>query len=174
MADRTTHIRDPIEARPEMVDVGDTAPDFTAPLANGDIEEFTLTERLEEAPIVLAFFPGAFTEVCTHEMEAFQDRLDRFEEMDATVYGVSVDSPFSLNEFRDQLGLEFGLLSDMNREVVTAYDATVDFTPLGIEDLADRAVFVIDADGEVAYRWIAENPTYEPDYEEVEAAAAEA
>ena len=157
-----------------MVDVGDTAPDFTAPLANGDIEEFTLSERLDEAPIVLAFFPGAFTEVCTHEMEAFQERLDRFAEVDATIYGVSVDSPFSLNEFREQLGLEFGLLSDSNREVVTAYEATTDFEPLGIEDLADRAVFVIDGDGEVSYRWIAENPTYEPDYDEVEAAAADA
>jgi peroxiredoxin len=157
-----------------MADVGDAAPDFTAPLANGDIDEFTLSDRLDEAPIVLAFFPGAFTEVCAHEMESFQNRLSAFAEAGATVYGVSVDSPFALNEFRDQLGLGFDLISDANREVIDAYDVSTDFEPIGVRNIADRAVFVIDADGEVVYRWIAENPTYEPDYEEVEAAAAEA
>jgi len=157
-----------------MVDVGDTAPDFTAPLANGDIDEFTLSDRLDEAPIVLAFFPGAFTEVCAHEMEAFQKRLAAFSDAGATVYGVSVDSPFALNEFRDQLGLEFGLLSDMNREIVDRYDISMPFEAFGIESVADRAIFVVDGDGEVTFRWIAENPTYEPDYDEVERAAAAA
>jgi len=157
-----------------MVDVGDDAPDFTAPLANGDVGEFTLSARLNEAPIVLAFFPAAFTEGCSQEMAAFQSRLDRFDELDATVYGVSVDSPFSLNEFRDQLGLEFDLISDANREVISAYDVSIDFEPIGVRNIADRAVFVIDGDGEVVYHWVAENPTYQPDYEAVEAAAAEA
>ena len=157
-----------------MVDVGDTAPDFTAPLANGDVGEFTLSSRLDGAPIVLAFFPAAFTEGCSTEMEAFQERLDRFGELGATVYGVSVDSPFSLNEFREQLGLEFDLISDANREVIRAYDVSIDFEPIGVRNLADRAVFVIDGDGEIVYRWVAENPTYMPDFEEVEAAAAAA
>lgn len=157
-----------------MVNVGDTAPDFTAPLANGDIDEFTLSERLDEAPIVLAFFPGAFTEVCTHEMESFQNRLATFADAGAAVYGVSVDSPFSLNEFREQLDLEFGLLSDMNREIVEQYDVSIPFEAFGIDSVADRAIFVVDGDREVAFRWIAENPTYEPDYDEVEQAAVEA
>ena len=56
-----------------MVDTGDDAPDFTAPLANGDIESFTLSEELDDAPLVLAFFPGAFTSVCTSEMCTFCD-----------------------------------------------------------------------------------------------------
>lgn len=157
-----------------MVDVGDPAPDFTAPLANGDIDEFTLSERLDEAPIVLAFFPGAFTEVCAHEMESFQNRLSAFADAEATVYGVSVDSPFALNEFRDQLGLDFGLLSDMNREIVDRYDVSIPFEAFGIDAVADRAIFIVDDAGEVTFRWIAENPTYEPDYTEVEQAAAEA
>lgn len=157
-----------------MVSVGDPAPDFTVPLANGDIEEFTLSERLDEAPIVLAFFPGAFTSTCSTEMGVFQERLPDFADVGATVYGISVDSPFSLNEFRDQLGLEFGLLSDMNREVVEAFDVSIPFAEFGIESVADRAVFVIDDAGTVAYRWVGENPTYEPDYDEVHAAAANA
>ena len=101
-----------------MVDTGDDAPDFTAPLANGDIESFTLSEELDDAPLVLAFFPGAFTSVCTSEMCTFRDELSAFEDIGASVYGISVDSPFTLNEFRDQNDLNFGLLSDIDKEVI--------------------------------------------------------
>ncbi|MFD1564750.1 redoxin domain-containing protein [Haloarchaeobius amylolyticus] len=154
-----------------MVTTGDAAPDFTAPLANGDIEEFTLSERLEdEAPIVLAFFPGAFTSVCTTEMCTFQDRLATFNDLDASVYGVSRDSPFTLNEFRAQNDLEFGLLSDYNKDVVDDYDIEMDFADLGVYGVAKRSVFVIDGDGEVAYSWVSDDPGVEPDYDEVEAA----
>src|SRR6056297_2753412 len=103
-----------------MVEVGDDAPDFTAPLANGDVEPFTLSENLDDSPVVLAFFPAAFTGVCTTEMATFEEELDEFEETGATVYGVSVDAPFSLNEFRDQEGLSFGLVSDSNKEIIDA------------------------------------------------------
>ncbi|TMT86127.1 redoxin domain-containing protein [Haloterrigena sp. H1] len=154
-----------------MVTTGDAAPDFTAPLANGDIEEFTLSERLEdEAPIVLAFFPGAFTSVCTTEMCTFQDRLATFNDLDASVYGVSRDSPFTLNEFRAQNDLEFGLLSDYNKELIDDYDVEMDFADLGVYGVAKRSVFVVDGDGEVAYSWVSDDPGVEPDYDEVEAA----
>ena len=155
-----------------MVEVGDRAPDFTAPLADGDVEEFTLSEHLDSAPIVLAFFPGAFTGVCTTEMATFEQNLDDFE--DATVYGVSVDAPFSLNEFRDQEGLSFGLISDSNKEIIDDYDVEMDFADMGYYGVAKRAVFVVDEDGEVTYRWVSEGPGVEPDYEEVKRAAAEA
>mgnify|MGYP006280055049 FL=1 len=154
-----------------MVTTGDAAPDFTAPLANGDIEEFTLSERLEDdEPIVLAFFPGAFTSVCTTEMCTFQDRLATFNDLDATVYGVSRDSPFTLNEFRAQNDLEFGLLSDYNKELIDDYDIEMDFADLGVYGVAKRSVFVIDGDGDVAYSWVSDDPGVEPDYDEVEAA----
>ena len=77
-----------------MVSVGDTAPDFTAPLANGDVDEVTLSEAVTDGPVVLAFFPGAFTSVCSHEMEAFDERVDELAG-DVDVYGVSVDTPFA-------------------------------------------------------------------------------
>ena len=154
-----------------MVTTGDAAPDFTAPLANGDIEEFTLSERLEDkAPIVLAFFPGAFTSVCTTEMCAFQDRLAAFNDLDAAVYGVSRDSPFTLNEFRAQNDLEFGLISDSNKEIIDDYDISMDFADLGVYGVAKRSVFVVDGDGEIAYAWVSDDPGVEPDYDEVEAA----
>ncbi len=158
-----------------MPETGDAAPDFTAPLANGDVDSFTLSDRLEnEAPIVLAFFPGAFTSVCTTEMCAFQDRLANFNDLDASVYGVSRDSPFTLNEFRDQNDLEFGLISDYNKEIIDDYGIAMDFADLGVYGVAKRSVFVIDADGEITYAWVSDDPGVEPDYDEVEAAVENA
>jgi len=150
-----------------MVSTGDTAPAFTAPLATGDIEEFALEDRLDEAPLVLAFFPGAFTSVCSHEMSTFQDRLAEFQDAGASVYGVSVDSPFALNEFRDKLDLTFDLVSDADKEVIEAYDVSMDFEALGVHDVAKRAVFVVDGDGTVTYAWVSDDPGVEPDYDEV-------
>jgi peroxiredoxin len=150
-----------------MVEQGDSAPDFTVPLANGDVDSFTLSESLDEAPLVLAFFPGAFTSVCSNEMSAFQNRLGAFEDAGATVYGVSVDSPFALNEFRDKLGLEFGLLSDADKELIEAYDISMDFAEMGVHDIAKRSVFVVDGDGTIRYAWVSDDPGVEPDYDEL-------
>jgi peroxiredoxin len=154
-----------------MLSEGDDAPDFTAPLANGDVETLTLSDRLpDDAPVVLAFFPGAFTSVCSHEMSTFEERLDALTDHGATLFGVSIDTPFSLNEFRDELGLSFGLLSDTNRDLVNAYDVRMDFEDIGVEDVAERAVFVVDGSGTITYAWVGENAGVEPDYAEVEAA----
>lgn len=150
-----------------MVSTGDKAPTFTAPLATGDIESFTLEERQGEAPIVLAFFPGAFTGVCTHEMNTFQDRIAAFVDAGASVYGVSIDTPFSLNEFRDQLGLEFDLISDTNREIIDEWGLSMDFSELGVDGVAKRSVFVVDDNGVVQYAWVSEDPGVEPNYDEV-------
>jgi peroxiredoxin len=157
-----------------MVSEGDKAPEFTAPLANGDIDSFDLSEALEDGPLVLAFFPGAFTSVCSHEMSTFQDRLATLTDTGATLYGISVDSPFTLNEFREQLGLEFDLISDANRDLIEQYDIVTGFDQYGIEELAERAVFIVDESGTVTYAWVGDNPGLEPDYEEVEEAASAA
>lgn len=158
-----------------MASKGEQAPDFTAPLANGELGGFTLSDHLaDEAPIVLAFFPGAFTSTCQHEMNTFQSRLSELEDSGATIYGISIDTPFALNEFREQLGLEFGLISDTNRALVNEYGVNIDSPDLGIDDLANRAVFVIDSNQEITYAWIADDPTNEPDYDAVIAAATDA
>lgn len=158
-----------------MVTEGDSAPDFTAPLANGDLGEmFTLSERLDEAPLVLAFFPGAFSSVCTGEMATFQERLAAFDDAGASIYGISVDSPFALNAFREEGDIEFDFISDANHEIVERYDTTMDFADLGIDEVAKRAVFVVNGDGDVTYAWSSDDPGVEPDYDEVEAAASDA
>ena len=157
-----------------MVTTGDTAPDFSAPLANGTVDSFTLSERLEsEAPIVLAFIPAAFTGVCTAEMCTFEDRLSAFEDLEATVYGVSVDSPFALNAFRERHDISFGLISDFEKEIIEQYDIRTDFENLGVYGLAKRSAFVIDADGEITYAWVSDDPGVEPEYAELEAVIEE-
>ncbi|EMA28645.1 peroxiredoxin [Haloarcula japonica] len=150
-----------------MVSTGDTAPDISATIANGEVEAFELSDHLGDGPVVLAFFPGAFTPPCSNEMVALQEHLADFHDAGATVLGVSADSAFSLNSFRDEHGLEFDLVSDMGRSAIQDYDLEIDIEDLGLLGVANRAVFVVDNDGEVAYSWVADDPTNEPDYEEL-------
>lgn len=157
-----------------MVRTGDTAPDVTAPLANGDIERFDLSEALDEGPLVLAFFPGAFTSTCTTEMRTFQESLEDFESVGARIFGVSVDTPFSLNEFREKHELEFGFISDHAKELIEAFDVATDISDIGFHGVAKRSVFVIDEDGTITYAWVSEDGGVEPDYDAVAQAAADA
>jgi peroxiredoxin len=154
-----------------MVSDGDEAPTFVAPLADGGIAEFDLAERLSEAPLVLAFFPGAFSGVCTGEMRTFQERLTELHAAGATLYGVSTDSPWSLNAFREDQGLTFDFVSDFDKEIIDAYGVRDDFEDIGLYGLSKRAVFVLDGDGRVTYAWVTDDASEEPDYDEVVAAA---
>ncbi|GAB3416831.1 peroxiredoxin [Haloparvum alkalitolerans] len=158
-----------------MIEEGDDAPTFEASLATDDVEPFDLGEHLGDGVVVLAFFPAAFTGTCTAELCTFRDRLARFDELDATVFGVSTDLPFALREFRKQEALPFGLVGDPDHEAVTAYGVADDsFAGTGVETVARRAVFVVGPAGEVRYRWLADDPGQEPPYEAVEEAVASA
>jgi peroxiredoxin len=157
-----------------MVSEGDSAPGFTATVANGDVEPFDLDDRLGDGPVVLAFFPGAFTPPCSNEMVALQERHEEFVDAGATLVGVSADSAFSGNAFREAHGIEFDLVSDMGREAIGAYDLRIDIDELGLLGVANRAAYVLDEDGTVTYAWEADDPTTEPDYEELLAAAGAA
>ncbi len=152
--------------------VGDRVPEVV--LVGPDRQAVRLTSLLGQ-PLVLAFFPAAFTPTCTREMCTFRDGLRHFQGLGARVVGISVDLPFSLKAFADQLGLNFPLLSDYGRQAVRAF---------GVEDprpfaglfpgLARRAVFVVDPEGRVVYRWVSEDPKVEPPYPEVQQAVASA
>jgi peroxiredoxin len=157
-----------------MVSEGDTAPAFSATVANGDVEAFGLEDHLGDGPVVLAFFPGAFTPPCSNEMVALQERYDEFADAGATLVGVSADSAFSANAFREEHGLEFDLVSDMDRAIIEAYDLRIDIEELGLLGVANRAVYVLDEDGTVTYAWEADDPTTEPDYGELLAAVGAA
>jgi peroxiredoxin len=152
------------------VRVGDLAPDAT--LVGWDRQPVSL-RSLTGQPLVLAFFPAAFTQTCTREMCTFRDALAQFNQLRAKVVGISVDLPFALKAFAEQLSLNFPLLSDYGREAVRAFGVE-DPRPFGgvFPGLARRAVFVLDPEGRVVYRWVSEDPKVEPPYEEVQAAAA--
>ena len=148
-----------------MLNVNDTAPEFT--LKNTNKEDVSLSDYNDKT-VVLAFYPGAYTGVCDTEMCTLQDNLNSFNNLNATVIGISVDSPWANGAFSKQYNLEFELLSDIDRKVIKEYDVL--FTGLGgIEGYtsANRAVFIV-KDGMIKYNWEAEpNPGVEPDYDEI-------
>ena len=153
-----------------MVNIGDTAPAFT--LKTTDKSDISLADYSGQT-VILAFYPGAFTGVCDKEMCAFQDNMGKLNQSNAVVLGISVDSPRANAEFAKKYNLEFSLLSDLDRDVVKAYDAT--FVGLGGIDgymSANRVVIVIDGNGIVQHRWVAENPGVEPDYDAIVSFAA--
>jgi peroxiredoxin len=118
--------------------------------------------------IVLAFFPGAFTGVCTTELCTFRDSMSRFNELNAQVLGISVDSPFANKAFATQNNLQFPLLSDYSRTALKAYGIVHEgFAGLEGYSAARRSVFVVDKSGTVRYAWISDNPGVEPNYDEV-------
>lgn len=157
-----------------MVSTGDTAPTFTATVGTSDHEPFALEDHLGDGPIVLAFFPGAFTPPCSNEMIALQNHLEDFEKAGASLFGISADSPFCQGAFREEHDIEFDLVSDMDGEVIEAYGLEMEIPDLGLYGIANRAVFVIDAEGTVVHSWVAEEPTNEPDYEELLAVVEDA
>jgi peroxiredoxin len=146
--------------------VGEKAPDFT--LNNTDLKPRRLSDFLTQT-VVLAFFPGAFTSVCTREMCTFRDSLARLNTLKAQIVGVSVNDPFSSKAFAEKNMLAFPLLCDYNREVVKLYGIELpDFAGLKGYTAAKRSVFIINKQGIVRYVWISDNPGIEPNYEEIE------
>ncbi|HUS20523.1 MAG TPA: peroxiredoxin [Aeromicrobium sp.] len=145
------------------VDVGTTAPDFT--LVDQDRTPVTLSAS-RGRPVVLVFFPGAFSATCTAELCAFNTRMSRLNAANAQVYGISVDTFFALKAFRESQQLSFPLLSDFNKEVIRLYDVFFE-DMIGLKGLAKRAVFVIDQAGVIRHRQVVEDARNEPDYEAV-------
>ena len=145
------------------LDVGTNAPDFT--LVDQDRQPVTLSASRGK-PVVLAFFPGAFSSTCTAELCAFNNRMFQLNAAHAQVYGISVDTFVTLKAFRDSQHLSFPLLSDFNKQVIRLYDVFFE-DMIGLKGLAKRAVFVIDKDGVIRHRQVVADARNEPDYEQV-------
>jgi peroxiredoxin len=145
------------------VEVGSKAPDFT--LMNQERQPVTLSE-LKGRPVVLAFFPAAFSSVCQQELCTFRDSMGALNQANAQVLGVSTDTFFALKAFQDQQHLNFPLLSDFNKQVIREY-GVFNEDMIGLKGIAKRAVFVIDKDGVVRYREVLEDARNEPNYHQV-------
>ena len=148
-----------------MSNLNEIAPDFN--LKNTEKNDIALSS-FKGKTVVLAFYPGAFTGVCDTEMCSLRDSMNSFNDLNATVLGISVDSPWANAEFAKKYEINFNLLSDYNREVSKAYDMI--FNGLGgLEgyECSNRGVLIIDGEGLIQYRWVAENPGVEPNYSEI-------
>jgi peroxiredoxin len=145
------------------VDVGTKAPDFT--LMDQDRQPVTLS-HLHGKPVVLAFFPAAFSSVCEKELCTFRDSMAELNRTNAQVFGISVDTFFALKVFHDQQHLTFPLLSDFNKQVIRDY-GVFNEDMIGLKGIAKRAVFVIDTNGVVRHREVLEDARNEPNYRKV-------
>jgi peroxiredoxin Q/BCP len=125
------------------IDVGDTAPDFELEGTGG--RRYRLGDCRGHW-LVLAFYPGDFTPVCTRQFCSYRDAGDRLDDLDATVWGISPQSLESHERFREQYDLTVPLLADPERTVIRAYGV------LGPGGLVRRSIFMVDPDGIVRYR----------------------
>ena len=151
---------------------GDSAPDFT--LFDQEMKPFTLSDA--DGPVVLLFFPGAFTSVCTTELNAVGSDYSSYQDRGAEVFGISTDSPFALAEFKKVNDFPFRLLSDHDGSVSEAYGAKYDndFTPMKLDRVSKRAAFVIGADQSVLSAEVLDNAGEQPDFDRVLAALDDA
>ena len=153
-----------------MPEVGERAPEFS--LYDTDLKLRKSSEFLEKGlKTIFAFYPGAFTGVCTKEMCEFRDMGEELDKMKARVVGISVDPPFANKAFAEKHGLTMTLLSDYGREVTRRYGVVwKDLGGMKGYDAANRAVFVVDGSGRIVYKWVGENPGKYPDMDAVKKA----
>lgn len=124
-------------------------------------------EDLKGRKVVLLFFPLAFTSVCTKELCEVRDNIGLYNNLDAEVFGISVDSPQTLAKFKEEQRLNFSLLSDFNKEASRAYDSIYEVFGNGMKGVSKRAAFVIDRDGIIHYGEVLDNAGEIPDFNAV-------
>jgi len=137
-----------------VIKKGDKAPEFT--LRASDTSEVSLNQFQGEN-VLLLFFPLAFTGVCTEELCSIRDDIATYNNMNAKVLGISVDSPFTLAKFKESLNLKYALLSDFNKVVSRAYGALYEDFVLDMKGVSKRSAFVIDKNGIIRYAEVLEN-----------------
>lgn len=147
------------------IQVGQPAPDFT--LRDTEKQKITLSEQ-KGKNVLLLFYPAAFTGVCTTELCGVRDNLTFYNDTNAMVYGISVDSLFAQKKFKEELKLNFPLLSDFNKTASRAYDTIYEHWFNDMDGVAKRSAFVIDKEGIVRYAEVLENASDVPNFEAIQ------
>lgn len=148
------------------IQTGQQAPDFT--LFDTDKNKVSLADQ-KGSNVVLLFFPLAFTGVCTAELCNVRDNIGIYNNTNAKVFGISVDSLFTLGKFKAEQNLNFPLLSDFNKEAAKAYDVLYEtFPAFEMQGVSKRAAFVIDKDGVVQYAEICPTPGDLPNFDAIQ------
>ena len=145
--------------------IGQKAPDFT--LLDNEKNKVTLGDQ-KGKNVLLLFYPLAFTSTCTKELCAMRDNIAIYNNLNAQVYGISVDSLFVQDKFKKEQNLNFPLLSDFNKTVSRAYGTIYDHWVLDMDGVSKRSAFVIDKDGIVRYAEVLENASDIPDFEAIQ------
>lgn len=160
------------------VDVGDAAPDFELPGTGG--KTYRLSD-LRGRNVVLAFYPGDNTRVCTAQFCSYRDEGDRIDQLDAVVLGISPQSVDSHEHWAQEQSLNVPLLADEGLEVSKRYGVTAWLGPLArfteLEDVPEgryimRSIFVVDGEGIVRYRHVSRTGSSFQSVDDLEAAVA--
>ncbi len=154
------------------VTTGTTALDFT--LFDSDKNPVSLSSFKGEKNVLLLFFPVAFTGVCTAELCSVRDDIGNYDNDNTAVLGISVDSVFTLEVFKQQQNYNYPLLSDFNKEVSTKYDTIYEsFTGMDMHGVSKRSAFIIDKSGVVQYAEVLDNAGEMPDFDQIDKKLAE-
>lgn len=151
--------------------VTDKAPVFTLPEAPGQMVD--VGAAFQDGPVVLLFFPFAFSSVCTTEFCTIAGEWSQWSDLGATVYGISVDSAFVAHKFRESEQLPCAILSDFNKDVCREYGVLHD-DDFGQKGVSKRAAFVIDQSGKIVYAWVTEDAGVQVDFAGIKAAVEQA
>ncbi len=146
------------------IEVGSIAPEFS--LYSSDKKQVSLSDY-KDKNVLLLFFPLAFTGVCTKELCNVRDNISVYNNSDATVLAISVDSPQTLAKFKEDQNLNFTLLSDFNKTVSQDYGSLYETFSMNMKGVSKRSAFVIGKDGRVKYAEVLENAGEEPNYEAI-------
>jgi len=149
------------------LEIGQQAPDFT--LFDSDKKEINLSE-LKGQPVLLLFFPLAFTSTCTTELCSVRDNIGWYNNLNAKVFGISVDALQTLAKFKEDQQLNFTLLSDFNKDVSRLYESIYEQFGYNMKGVSKRSAFVIDKEGIIQYAEVLENAGEIPDFNKIKIA----
>jgi glutaredoxin-dependent peroxiredoxin len=147
------------------IEIGQTAPDFT--LYDSEKKQVTLSD-LKGHNVLLLFFPLAFTSTCTKELCSVRDNIAWYNNVNARVFGISVDALHTLAKYKEDQQLNFTLLSDFNKDVSRAYDSIYEMFGYNMKGVSKRSAFVIDKDGIVRYAEVLDKAGDLPDFEAIQ------
>jgi peroxiredoxin len=147
------------------IQIGQPAPEFT--LFDSDKQKVSLSDYKGQN-VLLLFFPQAFTGTCTKELCSTRDNIALYDQANARVFGISVDSVFTLAKYKEDQHLNFPLLSDFNKTTSTAYGALYDSFAFDMKGVSKRSAFIVDKEGNIRYAEVLETPTDLPDFSAIQ------
>lgn len=146
------------------IEIGQAAPDFT--LFDSAKNKVTLSDFKGEN-VLLLFFPFAFTSTCTAELCSIRDNISFYNNVNAKVFGISVDSLYTLAKYKTDQNLNFSLLSDFNKDVSSLYGSLYETFNYNMKGVSKRSAFVIDKTGIVRFTEVLENASEQPNFEKI-------